>query len=156
MNLYVILLTLQDEYDKLVNEKNVLEKKLSEVKLQLSHEKKLSEKENLSLNTRQLQSFGSNENDLSDRSNSIRLDYESLLSDHKTLLKKYETAKRLCNLRQADLNELRDELQNKTLIAEKMVTKYEKAKQLCEIRMEKIRNLREQLGETQEYPDSIP
>ncbi|KAL7044909.1 hypothetical protein ACKWTF_002101 [Chironomus riparius] len=141
---------LKDEYEKVVYEKNVLEKKLNEVKLQLSQEKKLSEKENLSLNTRQLQNIPSNENDMSDRSNSIKLDYDILSNDYKTLQKKYDTAKRLCNLRQDDLNKLRDELQNQTLITEKMVTKYEKAKQLLEIRMEKIRNLREQLGETQD------
>ena len=112
----------------------------------------------MSLNTRQLQNFTSNESDMSDRSNSIKLDYDILLNDHKTLQKKYDTAKRLCNLRQDDMNKLREELQNQTSVTQIMVTKYEKAKQLLEIRMEKIRNLREQLGETQdtkEFPDSI-
>ncbi|XP_070496798.1 uncharacterized protein [Chironomus tepperi] len=146
--------TLKDELEKVSNEKKVLDKKLNELKLQLEQEKKLSEKENLSQNTRQLQNFSSTDSEMSDRSNTTRLDYESLINDHKTLQKKYETAKRLCNLRQDDLSKLRDELQNRTLVAEKMATKYEKAKQLCEIRMEKIRNLREQLGENQDFPDS--
>lgn len=118
----------------------------------------LSEKENLSSNKKQLQSFTSNESDMSDRTNGTRLDYESLDTEYKTLQKKYDTAKKLCNLRMDDINKLRDELSNRNIIAEKMATKYEKAKQICEIRMEKIRNLREQLGEnlnTKEMPDSI-
>jgi len=130
---------------------------LNEAKRQLSQEKILSEKENLSTNKRQLQSLTSNESDMSDRTNGTRLDYESLDTEYKTLQRKYDTAKKLCNLRMDDINKLREELSNRTLMAEKMATKYEKAKQICEIRMEKIRNLREQLGENQDtkaLPDS--
>lgn len=134
----------RDQYEKLLNEKNFVEKKLSEVKRQFSQEKLLSEKENMSVN--RLTEFSSTESGISDGLNNNRLDYESLDNEYKKLQKKYETAKRLCNLRMEDMTKLREELVIKTNQAEIMTAKYEKAKQVCEIRMEKIRCLREKLG----------
>ncbi|KAG5674439.1 hypothetical protein PVAND_004410 [Polypedilum vanderplanki] len=126
------------EYNKLFNEKISLEKKLNDAKRQRANS---SEKENVGVNT-SFNNIQSND------------ELDSLKKAHNELLRKYDMAKRLCNLRLDDLNTLRKELATKDDdIAVKdqeimrMTNKYQEAKRICLLRMETIKSLRERLGE---------
>lgn len=128
-----------------MNEKISLEKKLIDMKRQRSNS---SEKENVGVNT-SLNNIQSND------------ELDSLKEAHNTLLKKYEMAKRLCNLRLDDLSNLRKELVTKDdTIAIKdqevfrMTNKYQEAKRICNLRMETIKGLRERLGEVPWTPSN--
>lgn len=85
--------------------------------------------------------------------------------EHDLLKKKYDTTRRLCNLRNDDISKLKEMIQRMEqhigrLEAdrvtakdnqEKLCSKYAQAKELCNIRLEKIYALRARLGED---PDS--
>lgn len=126
-----------------MNEKNIMESKLEDLKSQLSQLKAMSEKENVSTNTpNRLNKNASTESGISN----TMMEYEELQVEYNKMQKKYDTAKRLCNLRNDDLTKLREDLRIMTAKADLLSRKYENAKKLCETRMEKIRALREQLG----------
>lgn len=91
-------------------------------------------------------------------------DFENIKVEHELLKKKYDTTRRLCNLRNDDISKLKEHVQameehitrieteKKTTMEnlEKMFSKYSQVKELCAIRLEKIFDLRKRLGEDTE------
>lgn len=93
-------------------------------------------------------------------------DSENIKAEHDLLKKKYDTTRRLCNLRNDDISKLKaiilsmeehiGRLEAERTIAidnqAKLTSKYAQAKELCNIRLEKIYALRTRLGDD---PDSV-
>lgn len=123
---------------------------MGELKRQLSQNN--DEKENVNSNGRNI-TEGSNV-DSTAHKNESGSNYETLQCDYSQLVKKYDMAKRLCNLRNDDLStlnkknsELNEQLSEATTFGETMKVKYSRAKEICEMRMEKLNELRSQIAD---------
>ena len=72
---------------------------------------------------------------------------EKLNQDLEFLQKKYDMARRLCNLRNDDIAKFKEELASQKEFMARLQDKYERTKTICDIRLEKINVLRQQVAE---------